>query len=171
MKRLPLVVVAAATLLAGCWPFGLHESKLEREQKKAYQEGLVADHVWCEACKATSKLDVPFWQRRTFQVCPACGEERARPVVYWYCMGKNCNKQLVPFINHVWTEDGFSQSPQGAPVCPKCGEARNVSPEELHLAGAREIAKETNQPFPPEGGDEEAPPSETTDSPDADDSE
>jgi len=153
-KQLSTVIVLLgiiAVIVLGIRYYNKHHAAgVEAKQKTDYEEGLATDQVWCEACKATSKLDVPFKERRTYQVCPACGEKKARPIVYWWCMGKDCNKQLVPFANHVWDENGYNQSPWGTPVCPTCRQPNNISPEELHLSGARKIAEETSQPFPPE---------------------
>ncbi|MBN1919426.1 MAG: hypothetical protein JW889_16135 [Verrucomicrobia bacterium] len=126
-----------------------HRTHVLDEQKRAYDEGLVTNRVWCEACGTVSEVDVPFTQRRKFLECPSCHEMKARPITYWYCTNESCNRQLTSFPNHVW-DNGYNASPFGAPNCPACGQANHISPEELHLSDAKRIAEETGQPFPPE---------------------
>jgi Zn finger protein HypA/HybF involved in hydrogenase expression len=151
VTALIVVLGIAAAIYLGIRFYGKqHAEQVVAKQKEAFEESLVADEVYCDACGKVSKLDVAFKDRRTYQICPACGQKKARPIVYWYCQNPSCNKQLVRFANHVWDENGYNPSPQGAPVCPVCRQPRSISPEELTLEDARRIAKETGQPFPPE---------------------
>jgi DNA-directed RNA polymerase subunit M/transcription elongation factor TFIIS len=124
-----------------------HRVLAEKEQVKAYKEGLVAQEVWCESCDTTSPLEVMFKDKARFQVCPKCGEKAARPIVYYMCMNEGCNKQLVKVRNHVMEGTEFLKSPD-AFVCPNCGQASTLYFEPLHLDKARQVAEETGQPFP-----------------------
>jgi len=145
-----LVGIVAAIYLGVKYYNRQHKAAKEAEQKEAFEADLVANEVVCDACGTVSKLDVPFRDRYTFQKCPRCGEIKARPIAYRYCQKPACNKRLVRCVSNVWEEGKYSPSPYAAPVCPVCGSPQSILPESLHVSDAKRIAKETNQPFPPE---------------------
>jgi ribosomal protein S27E len=124
------------------------KARTEEKQKTAFKERLMAREVVCDDCGVTSPMDVIYTQRRKFQVCPSCGQKKARPIVYFMCNNPECNRQLIRFVNHVMDGSTFYESPQGGVTCPNCGRKDTVEPRELSIAEAAKTAKETGQSFP-----------------------
>jgi Zn finger protein HypA/HybF involved in hydrogenase expression len=149
-RRVSAIIIVLGVIafgVVGCRLFSkLNKHRIESKQKTAFDQGLVAREVRCDNCGVVSPMDVAYVDRRHFQKCPACGAEAARPIVYYVCGNPDCNRQLIKVANHVWGPDGFS--PGDPIVCPKCGQARNVEPRELHLDEAERIAQETGRKLP-----------------------
>jgi peptide subunit release factor 1 (eRF1) len=139
------VLVVFVVLGIKCWHKG-HQARIEKKQEVAFERNAISEQVGCDSCGAFSDMEVPYTERRRFQVCPDCGEKRARPIVYYTCMNPDCNRQLVKVRNHVFGEEGFSASPDGL-VCPRCGRPHDVRPEEHSIEDAKKIAEETGQQF------------------------
>ena len=140
-----LGIVAVFVLGYRCVSKGT-KARIEARQKKAFEQALAGQEVQCDECGEISSMNVPFIDRRKFQVCPKCGAKKARPIVYYVCSNPECNRQLVKVRNIVWEEGVISY---GDPiVCPNCGRPNLIEPSELHIVKAKKIAEETDQPFP-----------------------
>jgi hypothetical protein len=116
--------------------------------KQAFSEGQVSQEVFCDACGKTATIDPPITrsQAQQYQICQKCGSRSARPIVYYYCMSPECCKALIKVANVV-VQDGRPSA--GDPiVCPVCGQEDTVTPMEIDLKRAKEIARETGQDFP-----------------------
>jgi ribosomal protein L32 len=124
------------------------KARTEERQETKFKQRVMAREVVCDQCGVVSPMDVIYTERRRFQVCPACGAKKARPIVYFVCNNPECNRQLIRFVNSVFEGGTYSQSPQGGVVCPNCRRRDTVEPTEISIDQARKIAKETGQDFP-----------------------
>ncbi len=128
----------------------VNERKKARSQidiKEAFEEGQVSQEIYCDNCRETTTglvIKRAFSQR--YQDCPACGQKKGRPIVYYYCQNPGCNKALIK-VRNVVVEDGRVLSGDRG-VCPICGREDMVTPMELDLSSVRKIAQETDQEFP-----------------------
>jgi len=115
--------------------------------REAFESGQVAREVYCDACgKISDGLTIKRAFSQQYHKCPECGEQMARPIVYYLCQNPGCNKALVKVRSVVVVEG----RPVGgdATVCPVCGREDGVTPMEIELESARKIAEETGQEFP-----------------------
>jgi RNA polymerase subunit RPABC4/transcription elongation factor Spt4 len=143
---LGLIVVAVALVIYTV----VHTSRRNRGKivvQEEFAAGQVSQEVFCDNCRAISggqKIGRAHSQQ--YQVCPACKQKKARPIVYFYCQNPGCNKALVK-VRNVVVED-HQVLPGDTPVCPVCGREDTLTPMEIELSTAQRIAKETGQQFP-----------------------
>jgi RNA polymerase subunit RPABC4/transcription elongation factor Spt4 len=115
--------------------------------KEEFATGQVSQEVSCDNCGAISEgLTINRAHSQKYQVCPKCKQNKARPIVYFFCQNPGCHKALVK-VRNVVVED-HQVLPGDTPVCPVCGREDMLTPMEIELSTAQRIAKETGQQFP-----------------------
>jgi hypothetical protein len=115
--------------------------------KETFEEGQVCQEIYCDNCRETSTgLSIKRAFAQQYQDCPACGQKKGRPIVYYYCQDPECDKALIRIKNVVVEEGRVLAGDRG--VCPICGREDMITPMELDLSSVRKIAQDTDQDFP-----------------------
>jgi hypothetical protein len=115
--------------------------------KEEFAAGQVCQEISCDNCGAISGgQTIMRSHSQQYQTCPKCKQKTARPIVYFYCQNPDCHKALVKVRNLVVVKGKVL--PGDIPVCPICGREDTLTPMEIDLSTAQEIAKETGQQFP-----------------------
>lgn len=153
MRRDLVVVIlvlagAAAAVRLGLWVAAKERQRVGRERsRQEWAESQCSQEIVCDACgERTTGLVLSRTEASRFHVCPACGDEAGRPVVYFMCQNPGCDRQLVKVATSVWTSNGPSAG--GPAACPSCGSGMQLTPVFLDFKSAQKIADETNQEFP-----------------------
>ena len=151
-KRVVFIILIVAGAAVVVWVVMRTFSKegglrATERSRREWDEAQYSQEIVCDACgESTTGLVLNRAQAGNFQVCPKCGQTAGRPVVYYMCQNRECNRQLVKAPNTVWTDEGASPAP--ALTCPKCSQTKYITPLFLDLRSAQRIANETGQEFP-----------------------
>jgi len=123
------------------------KNKLQEAEQEAAGREQVGEAIICDACgETTSGLVIPRSKAKQYWLCPECGEEQGRPVVYFMCTNPDCNKALVKTKITVPDEEGTATDETR--VCPTCGKGDQLTAAPLSLTQVRETAEETGQEAP-----------------------
>ena len=149
MKLVLIAVGLAALIFVGHRVTrDLRFESARKRGKKKIETDEVSREVICDACDAVSPTSVPYKEQSQYKECPACGEVAARPIIYYVCGGRECERQLVRTPAGVVVDKRMSFRPGTDATCPLCRNPQNLSPMALHYADAEKTAKETDQEFP-----------------------
>jgi hypothetical protein len=142
-----VLVVVAIVLVAYTVTKEVKRSRGKFVPKELFEEGVVSQEIVCENCgETTTGVPIKRAQCQRYQMCPKCHQEKARAVVYFMCTNPQCNKALVRGLSDI--VEGRKVVRQDPLRCPVCGRQDTITPIELDLSAAQEIAKETGQEFP-----------------------
>jgi hypothetical protein len=142
-----VLVVGAAVLVIYTVVHESHRARSKIVVKEEFAAGQVCQEISCDNCGAISGgQTINRAHSQQYQMCPNCKQKTGRPIVYFYCQNPGCHKALVKARNVVLVE--HKVLPGDTPVCPVCGREDTLTPMEIDLSTAQEIAKETGQQFP-----------------------